>query len=501
MNVSVRSGLRVCRPLALSLALLASEALAQANAPSLRVELRDTGSQRVLHGAQCALVRPGARGSYARFEAPDYKGPQSIRENDELIVYRRGHDTARVRLAAGVRSVSVALSPASRPCVIVLQGAGAEDPRFQLVWTISSGLGFRDQYRTEGRGHRVGATISRGVTTDVTIEGRGVVAWPRRARVPEDGAPVRLRLEPPWMPKLRTDVVDRELGATEVEFFPDFRFVPPGPPERVDAWRMAAHRPWWGRSLPLRDGCPVLLAPPVPVHVVATLGGRTLVRHVAPGSEVIDLRGAAAPRPLRAPPLLDGRPAPPGTVVLPGRLDVATVAAFLDVRHTHPGLVVRIADDGTVPGDAALPPADWLTAWHPAFGLAHVRWIAGEQPSGRRYPGSMVVHAPRGWALEGTIAGYPIWRGTGTIRTIPPDLHLKRDCAGAASLRFRGLRPGWHAFDLHLELVHEGSGRRHRVDYTYEVELTAEQPHRRFDLRDPSKADSEARRGEGEETR
>jgi hypothetical protein len=413
---------------------------------------------------------------YARFDGPDYRGAAEIRAGDALLVYARGHDVARVPLTDGCRSAQVALAPATRKCVIDLQGAGEEDLRFQLVWSLHVGSAIRDHYRLEARGRRVECLVPRGARVVVTVEGRGLLAWPRRAPVAKY---VRIHLERAWRPTLRIDVAGRALRSTEVEFFPDLLIPPPGPAARTDAWKAAVNRAWWGRDTALHDGRPLAILPPVPLHAVATVNGRTVLRRFEPRGESLDLRRIPAPRELRALPLVDGAPPPAGTAILPGRLDVATVTAFLDIRRSHPHLAAIVA--GGQPQRILLAPSDWLTVWHVEHGLAHLRWRA--EPAGKRYPGTMVVRAPRGWTLEGSIAAYPVWRGTGTIKTVPPDTHLKRVCDGVAMLCFRGLRPGWHAFDIHVDLVKEG--RRHRVDYTHEVELPAARPHLEYHLREP----------------
>jgi hypothetical protein len=436
---------------------------------------------------------------YARFVAPDYfasraessrvDGGGEIRAGDKLLVYLRGHDVARVELTAGCRSVDVALLPASRKCVIDLQGAEEEDLRFQLVWTLRIGRVLRDHYREEVRGTRIPVRIPRGVRADVTVQRRGLVIWPRRAPLPEQGD-LQLRCEQPWRPTLRIDVTDRPMKPTELEFFPDFLVRPPGPAARTDAWRAAVNQPWWGRTVALGDGRPLWIAPAVPLHAVATVGGRTVVRRVEPGAKVVDLRDIALPIQLPALPLVDGRPAPSGSFILPGRLDVATAAAFLDVRHSHPHLALLVAEihpQKGQPRSLALAPSDWLTVWHPERGLAHLRWTKDAIPQGRRFPGTMVIRAPGGWVLEGTIAAYPIWRGSGAVKTIPPDNHLQREFDRVPQARYRGVRPGWHAFDIHVDLVQDKTGRRHRVDHTHEVELPAAHPHMEFRLHAPDR--------------
>jgi len=478
-------------PRLVALALLAGrpDAFAQADQPALRVDLRESGSQRVLRGARCALIRGEPGTAYACFDAPEYRGPEKVRAGDRLLVYRRGSDVAHVPIDPGRPSVTVTLAPASRPCVIEIQGAGKEDPRFHLVWSVVTGFGVRDRYRTEGAGSRVQERVSRGARVDVTVEGRGIVAWPRRAPVPDDGSPVLVRLDAPWKPTLRLPRGDDGTPLrARVDFLPDLLFEPPGPAARVDAWRAAIHRPWWGLGGPLTDGHPVRLAPAVPIHVVATIGERTVVRRVGPPDATIDLRSAPGERSLSSWPLLDGRPAPSGAVVLPGRLDTVSVAAFLDLASAHPGLSARVpaAAGSRAPVAVRLPASDWLTVWHPEYGLAHVRWERDAVPRGSFYPGSMTIRAPRGWRLEGTVAAYPVWRGTGSLRTVPPDSNLRREVSGSASVRIRGLRPVWHAFDLHLDMVHATSGRRHRIDFIHEAPLTPEQPHRRYDLRAPA---------------
>lgn len=465
----------------------------------LVVEVTAAETGRVLHGAACGLQRAGTRRSYAQFQAPAYRGRPPIQEGDLLHVYVRGRDLVRIRLAKGQQGAKVALKLATRQSAVKLEGADTEDVRFRLTWWIEAAGEWEGKapisarFEETVRGPRIRRVLPAEANLYVTVESPGVIVWPRMARLrpvaaaeganpaKADRAEVRatLHVDQPWRPVIRFRAGKT---APQCDFFADYGVEPPGPPLRVDAWRWAVHKPWWGRGPgKLRSGAKLSILPAVPFHVVASYGHETVVLYCKPGQTEIRLDEAVKFRQVSAPPEVDGRSVRAGSFLLPGHLDIATVAGFLDVQLSYYRLVVRVPTSGPKgeertadwPGErpVELPAADWLTVWHPKDGLAHLRWKAGERPVGKRYRASMTVRSPRGWRMSGEIFAFPVWHGTGRVSTTPPLTNLGRTVQSAESLRIGGLPAGWYAFVFRLKLVDAKSGRKRRFDRRIEREI------------------------------
>jgi len=467
----------------------------------LTVGVTEAGTDKVLRTAACALVRKDAKKAYARFAAPEHRSQDVVQQGDTLLVYRRGYDMARISLKRGQRSAKVVLQPASRECAIELAEANTEDVRFRLWWWIkSSGRWDRpepivDSFREEVRlPHR--RRVPQGAAVFVIVETEGRLFWPRQSYLKGDSPRVVMREEQAWRPTLRLDSpMDSASDSARIEFLPDYSFAPPGPVERVDTWKWQANKAGWGRGgraaeMRLRDGSRLAILPPVPMLALYCVGGRTVARRFGPDDDVVDLRLTDADRVLGAVPLVDRKPAPPGSFVISGRHGLATVGSILSSRATFPKLFLQLPDHdrGKLPPKAELVRADWLTVWHPRFGLAHLRWPKEGVVTGRWQPGAMSIRAPKGWLLDGTVAAYSIWRGSGAVSATPPVEPLRRTVRGQASIRYEGLQPGWYSFDMKFELVESGTERRHPVRANYKVEITAEKLRHAYDLYSPDRA-------------
>ncbi|MHC4956075.1 MAG: hypothetical protein ACYTGZ_19700 [Planctomycetota bacterium] len=478
---------------------------------SVRVTAAETGQ--TLSGAKCGIVHVGSNRAYARFEPPNYSGAEAVVAGDTLYVYARGRDVARVTVADGQRVARVALKAASRQCSIRVRGlrtkdaakdsekgAGAGDVRLRLLYWIappgrwSGAPPIADRYEEQIPARHVRRTVPAGADIYVTGRGEGVLIWPRGAKVPAQGGKVTLHAEYPWSPVIRFDPPPKHgIGGHRFDFLPDYSVQPPGPPLRVDEWKWEASRAWWGQDRerdngPVANGKRLSILPAVAFHLVGAINGQTVVRRCVPGEEEIDLRGAPPLRALAGLPIVDKSPTPGGSFILPGKLDVATIGGFLDVGKTRRGVFIALPEKPPVgwdPGVLALAPSRWISVWHPRHGLAHLRWDEGKVPTGSRYGGSMAIHAPEGWVMDGTITSFPIWRGTRRVKITPPDGHLVRKVRRNRVIRYGGLRPAWHAFVFRLDLIEVGGGRRHPIDYTYEVEIPEDSPRRTYRFHPP----------------
>ena len=463
----------------------------------LAVNVTAAGSGAVLHGAVCALQRAGADSPYARFKAPAYSGKTPVRGGDVLHVYARGHDLAQVKLAEGQRSIKVVLQPASRQVVIKLEGVDKEDVRARLtlyVWSPGKWRNrppIRESYKLSPASHgelRKGLTVSApaGAELYLTAETDGMLCWPRMARVallegePEGGrGAVTVHIDRAWRPTLR---LPQGEGDPFVDVLPDMGRQPkvngvPLHPRRADAWLWEVAVPWWGRGQRMiRDGERLTILPAIPFHIIVTTAKGTRVRYCeADGATTIDMRGKVGYRRVDPLPLVDGKVVDVGTHIVPGRLNLATLARFLDYADSHDRLCGKVGIDPLRrrPREIELPESEWLTVWHPEQGLAHLEWKPGQRPSGRRYSGTLRVEPPRGWRLSGEVAVYPVWRGTGSTRTTPPLGFLSREVRDPRGIEFPGLQPGFYCVRFQAFLQPEAGGRKRRIEEWVEKQVSA----------------------------
>jgi hypothetical protein len=124
----------------------------------------------------------------------------------------------------------------------------------------------------------------------------------------------------------------------------------------------------------------------------------------------------------------------------------------------------------------SLAAADWLTAWHPQTGLAHLEWPADRPPQGSAYKGLVVVTSPPGFSVAGTVSVYPVWKGTGRVRSLHPDDLLRQSFDGTDRLRFPGLRPGRYALRIAVKLRAKETDEWIAISDVHEFDLPEEHP-------------------------
>lgn len=435
--------------------------LLAATSRALTLKVTDSATGRpVTDGVQCGIVRGGE--VHARFEGLSHAG--AVAAGDRLYVYRRGYDLFATTLAAGAGAVDVALVPCRDACTVVVA-----DPAVRLrVIVVRDIHGFpkpgpiRDTEEFTMHGER-DVSMPRGLFTRVYSSSREALVWPRAAS-PRPGSTVRIRIDQP-----RVVAVRPPAGKIRVECLPDLTWQPDVDPFRIDAWRSFLHGPRWLTALDERR--PELhVLPDVPFHVFARTGGHPLYRYVAPKQEKLDLSGPPDLRRLPRCPQVDGGDARAGSYVAPGRLDLFTVKTVWELRHRLRGCAVRIGETWTA---CDLPAADWLTVWHPEAGLAHLRWVGLDVPAGKTYPGRLRVKVPRGYEATGYVSAFPVWRGAGTIRAVPPEDFLRRRFDGDRPATWRGLLPGAYGLNVKVDLVRRRDGHRVSVKRMEELVVPA----------------------------
>ena len=100
----------------------------------------------------------------------------------------------------------------------------------------------------------------------------------------------------------------------------------------------------------------------------------------------------------------------------------------------------------------------------------------------------LLVKVPKGGLCPGASPqAQPYLRGTGRIRTSPSVGVLARSIKLTRRHRILGLPLGHRAVRMSVELVHDETGEVHKVDHTYDVELTAKKPGPGFEFYEPKK--------------
>lgn len=447
-------------------------------APFVAVVATDVRTGERIQGLRCALVAARTRETLARFgDELRTPGPMPT-PGDRVYIFCRGYDLAHRDLAAVPARLAVALEPCTRRCR--LRAVGAETGfRMQVSlttegrWTRSPIL---DRFEVASRGAGVDLRWPRGMRARLLVEAERGLCWPAVFEA-RDGAEHLLHVEQPRALALLTDPGGPELRPGAFEFLPDMCWQPPVEPERVDAYRWALNRAGWLRDGLAPSGGVLAVLPDVPFHCFCLLGGLPAYRHVTLGDHHLDLRAPPRLQVVAGRPSVDGEPAREGTLLAPGRLDASAITALWQLRATLPGVCLRLGDPGVPWRAPALPPAEWLTAWHPDAGLCHLRWTRHAPPVGQAYRGVLLVLVPSGWTATGHCSAFPVWKGTGAVRTVPPDGPLRRTFPASGSVRFAGLPPGCYGVDLAVDLVRTAPGRHESVRETLEVDLLPGSPY------------------------
>jgi hypothetical protein len=387
-----------------------------------------------------------------------------------LCVYRRGYDLARIALGEPTGPVTVPLTRAADACTLEVEGAGCG--LLVRVSVTVPGAGrrgpLRDYYECASDGSRIRLALSRGTVAGLLVLPHRGVAWPIAFRA-KPGAVHSLRYEPPReLPVLASG----ELAQESLEFLPDRLWVPDAEPDRVDAWRWHLNRARWIELC----GETLSISPDVPFHCFTAVEGRPVYRYVTREAPALDLRDPDSPATVAARPWVDGAPAPEGSLLAPGRLDACAVAALWQLRRSLPGCCLRLGPGSARWPRPMLPAAAWLTLWHPDLGLAHLRWERERRPAGRTRPGVLLVLPPPGWGVSGRVAVYPVWKGAGRVRTVPPVGLLGKRFEGGRRLRFPGLPPGRYGLEIDVELEDPSTGRTVAVEGAGEIDLPRSRP-------------------------
>ncbi|NJN14352.1 MAG: hypothetical protein HC813_01515 [Planctomycetes bacterium] len=228
------------------------------------------------------------------------------------------------------------------------------------------------------------------------------------------------------------------------------------------------------------------LIPRSPCHMFWVVRREPCYLYASPAETRIDLSGMPRQKTILARPTVGGEPLPEGSWLFPGRLDLVSCSSVLELQQSLAGCFLRLgAPDETWEG-RTLPAADSLTAWHPDLGLVHYGWKADERPEGALYPGCAVVELAPGRKAIGRVSVYNIWKGTGKIRTTPPEKLLRRSFTEETrTLTFRGLPPGAYSFYFQVFFTDPATGESRKRQGTEEFLITQENPLFRLVLDEP----------------
>ena len=270
----------------------------------------------------------------------------------------------------------------------------------------------------------------------------GTVVWPRSQPLREGGE-IAFHVEPLRSVRLALPVGAAPRSPPRLRFIPDRFVVPPGPPDRVDALQA-----WIDVQTPecsATSGAAVVLLPATAWWVLGEVGGCPLRARVEPDDTSVALE-SPAPRAILREPTVDGRPVPERTLLAPGRLDVAAVAAVRSL--VEDGAFRGAAIRGPGPWTAvALPGDPWLTLAHPSFGVVHVRWDSDVLADVSPPPGALAFVRRGGGTFTGHVAAWPAWPGTGDVFSRPSDRYLRVGVADRDRLVLRGLPTGEYRYD------------------------------------------------------
>jgi len=447
---------------------------AGAGEPILSVRVLDQETGRELPDPQCALVDPARRVARATFAGRTYRGDVTPRAGDELLVYRRGYDLARLALDPSERAVTVRLRRARTCSVRVAPGdhAGMQVAVSVQIraWPTSP---IKDSYRAALQADgRLEVPVPAGLQPFVVVDPEEHhCLWPRAFWI-RAGKAYDVTVESPRLLKVRRDENQPPFLRGGVRIYADLSWTPPFEPARVDAWRNTVYGGFW-LGMAFQDAgefLPVL--PDAPFHFFAELDNQPVYRYVGRRDGVLDLRRPFTQKVVAHRPLVNGRPVAAGTVLAPGRLDLFTVLELWDARlSVNCCYRTARADESEWP-EVRLPPSEWLTIWHEDHGLAHVAWRKCRRPKGSTYPGRLRVTAPEGFRATGFVSAYPTWKGTGEWRLTPVEAHLRRWFGGRRSILFPGLRPAHYGLDIQVTLTEVATGRVVKLQQLHEISVT-----------------------------
>ncbi len=384
---------------------------------------------------------------------------------DRLYVYNRNYDLVVVLVNAKTPArVRVELKRARTATVVVkdvnqqdLRGLRVEVRHFHSGW--DKGAPVFDVRRVGIPTGRLEVSVPAGVDNMIEVIGDSVIAWPPgtflRAGVTTVMHVDRGRFVPVAWPA--------GLPAEERQYvlcIPDRTAATPGPPRRIDAWRWYTNGDRWRIETVTKTGLRVLPDSAFHLFWVADDGPR--YRYASRKTARIDLSGAAVTQQLKWP-QVDGRPVPEGTWIGVGRLDMT--ALNLMKSYNPSGVFVEANRRKWKRRPPRLAVSATLTCWHPKFGLAHAPWRKGEVPNGRSHPSRIRLKFPGGVEVEGKLATFAMWRGTGTLFISAPCENMAIRFQKRAAAVYPGVRSdAWYGVLVKVVLTDPRTGKVRRID-------------------------------------
>ncbi len=467
---------------ALALALLLFLApLSAGDDARLAVKVIDEESKAPIARARCFLLDAATGEQYASFEDLTYAGARAPAPGDHLYVYARGYDVVKWTFpekGAIPATVDLSMPPARREFTIAIEGDDAGAVVYALDLHVAAPLKWPNRIDLEDYSMHE----CKGPVTMAIPRGGAVLILPSCAEglftptalYGRPGETVKLRLDRDRVLPLFCERGDLPFDVGRIEVFPDLLWTPRLPPEQIDTWRVAINRPGWVHGGLCERPPELRLRPVVPLHFFGMLPGGSVYRYLATDAESLDLRGPRTPKKITARPTIAGRPLPPGTLIAPGRLDSYAITTLETARSFLRGCCIVLGAPDEPWTGVGLPASEVLTAWHSSVGLVHMTWTEDEAPSGVPYPGALEVSLAPHLDARGYVSVYAIWKGTGRVRTTPPDKPLrKRFAPGVRELRFPGLPPLPHAMEIQVDLTDASGNAVPERKGSREFEVTA----------------------------
>ena len=447
------------------------------------VDARDAATGERLTPSGLALLRDGAPRELATGSGRTLHSDVEPLAGDRVLVHVMGRDPVVVPWE-GEASLPVPVGPASTGEIVVrLDPADREDHGFALV--VRHGMGaavgladdavFAWQQRFAAPGETLRIRCPADARHWLRFEHPGELPLVPAEAWAQPGDEIVVRLAP-----VRDVHVGDAAGDGPEDAYATFAV---DAAEAVDEHVAATVQRWspFGHLEIVRDERGWVLAdvPAIGLHVFFRAAGAPRYLHVP--ADRLPAGPPGPPKAVAGRPRVAGLPVPEMTILAPGRLDLDTARSVgcRPLRVRGYALAVHDLLDWRT---ATLPDAEWLTAYHPTFGIAHLRWSADRVPEGDPEPGAIVLRVPQGGTLSGAVRVRPVWRSRQRTRWGGSHNPLHIDLDGREELVLGGLPLGAYAVQVDVLTGppgEESATLRERLD----VDLTPGAPHHVREIR------------------